>query len=447
MKTIIKKGWTLFLLIALIFTSCKENIIGDFDTIIFTDPDVTTPETISKKGVAFTNNKRAWSHKTSALTPHWMYSWGSNLREEIPENVEFVPMFWGRGSVTDANIDRIKQLIDEGKVKYVLGFNEPDGATQANMTVQEALDLWPRLEELGVPLGSPATVSPNNQWMVDFMARAKDLNLRIDFVTVHSYGGANAANFISKLRQAHDDYELPIWVTEFAVADWTATSPQDNRYTEAQVIDFMRDALSALEEIDWVHRYAWFDGQNAPLYTSALFDDDDNLTALGQVYAQIAGNSIIGPGVDIDFVVPPDPDNLIVNGSFETGMKAPWGGFKSGAVGVSMTEPNTGNFSGRIENGDGSLVHIVTVEPGSSYTFKYFTKWRDDVTNTISPKIRNNAGNALLFSAPDLVMTTTWTEASYQFVVPAGVTELKIVFFKGQGFPPLFLDDVSLKKD
>ena len=57
------------------------------------------------------------------------------------------------------------------------------------MSVDEAIALWPQLETLGVPLGSPATVNPNNDWMKEFMEKAEALDLRIDFVTVHSYGG------------------------------------------------------------------------------------------------------------------------------------------------------------------------------------------------------------------------------------------------------------------
>jgi hypothetical protein len=451
MRSIIKMKLTLLIIASLFFVACQENIIGDFGTVLSGDQIIdSATELPGKKGIAFTNNKRAWSHKTSALTPHWMYSWGNDLREEIPENVEFVPMFWGRGSVTDANLERVKQLIDEGKVKYVLGFNEPDGESQANMTVQEALDLWPKLEALGVPLGSPATVSPDNPWMLDFMAKAQDLGLRIDFVAVHHYGGASTANFISKISNAHNNFELPVWVTEFAVADWSAAVPQDNRYTEAQVMDFMRESLQALEQIEWVHRYTWFDGQNAPLYTSALYDEDEVITPVGQLYADIAGNSIIGAGVDTDYVAPVDLDNLILNGNFEDGSIVPWLGFKMGFVGSSTTEPFVGNFSGRIENGDGSLYQVITVTPGSNYTLKFHSKWSENITNTFTPIIRDhtvNGSSGVIHRLPDVPMTDTWIETIYQFQVPADVSIIRVVFYKSNGFPPFFLDDITLKEN
>ena len=57
-----------------------------------------------QKGVCYTNKSQRWSHKTSELNAHWMYSWGNVMREEIPENVEFVPMFWGKNSAGDEAI-------------------------------------------------------------------------------------------------------------------------------------------------------------------------------------------------------------------------------------------------------------------------------------------------------------------------------------------------------
>ncbi len=447
-KSYTMKKYILLLLTVILFTSCEKNVIGDFEPSPYFGTGDETPINISKKGVAFTNKTKSWSHKTSDLAAHWMYSWGNILREEIPENVEFVPMFWGKGSVTDDNITRIKQLIDEGKVKYVLGFNEPDGVTQANMTVDEAIALWPRLEELGVPLGSPATVAYGNPWMTEFMQRADALGLRVDFVAIHSYGGSNALNFVNILKQAHELYNRPIWVTEFAVADWNATTPENNRYTEAEVIQFMQDATTAMNSIDWVERYAWFDGSNAPLATSSLFDEEATITTLGEVYAAINPNENIGPGQDTEYTPPVDLDELLVNGGFEVGLIAPWQGFKNGVVTADVTEPHTGNFSGNIQNNDGSLFQVVGVEPGKTYILKFWSKWREAVPNTFTGTLRNNDGNALLFTLPGMPQTADWTESTYEFTVPDGVTNLKIVFYKGQvnpTFPPFFMDDVSLK--
>ena len=274
----------------LMIISCEENEIGGFDAQnLGEQPEVTAQD---KKGSAYSYNSERWSHKTSDSKGHWFYHWGNTPREEIPEGLEYVPMFWGKGSVNEENLNNIQQLIAEGRVNYVLGFNEPDGAAQANMTVDEAVERWDELESLGVPLGSPATVNPLNDWMQDFMQRAEAENLRVDFVTLHSYGGPNPARFISKVKRTYELYGKPIWITEFAVADWGATSAENNRYSEEEVMEFMSVVLPALDQIEYVHRYTWFDGAGrVPLASSALFDEDGNITPLGQLYANHMANN------------------------------------------------------------------------------------------------------------------------------------------------------------
>lgn len=441
-----KKHLFTLLLLVIVFTSCEPNKIGDFDESKV--PGFTVDTKINKKGVAFTNKAKDWSFKTSSAGAHWMYSWGSELREEIPANVEFVPMFWGRSSVNDANIARVKQLVAEGKVKYILGFNEPDGKAQANMGVDEAIALWPRLEEIGVPIGSPATVNPNNAWMVEFMKKAKEKNLRIDFIAIHSYGGPNIMSMINKLKETYVAYGKPIWITEFAVADWGATSPSSNKYSKAAVIDFMEQGLKALDEIEWIHRYSWFSGTQAPLFTSALYDDDAVITEVGQVYANHTPNPVIGPGVSTTYVPTVDPDELVGNNGFELGVISPWGGFKNA---VSEVEPKTGYFCGQLQNHDASLFAVVDVTPGQTYIVKYSTRWASVPSKTYSPglRIEGVAGApGLIKTLEPVAMITAWTSYNTEVVIPAGVTKMRVQFYKGQvnpQFPPAFIDDVSVK--
>jgi len=450
-----KRSILLLLTIAFL-VSCEKNVIGDFEPSPYFGADQEPPANLSKKGAAFTNKTKAWSHKTSALTPHWMYSWGNVLAEEIPENVEFVPMFWGKTSPSDENIARVKQLIADGKVKYVLGFNEPDGADQANMTVDEAIALWPKLEELGVPLGSPATVNSTNAWMTEFMTRADALGLRVDFVAFHSYGGSNVLSLINKLKETHEAYNRPIWITEFAVADWNATTPETNRYTEAEVIQFMQDATTALNAIEWVERYVWFDGSNAPLATSSLFDDDANITTLGEVYAAINPNENIGPGVDTEYTPPVDLDELIVNGHFEGGtyvktynwgtanMPIAWDGYESGIVETDVVAAYTGNFSARLKSGSSALTTVVPVEAGKTYVYKLYSKWAEEGVN-MRIVFKDNVANVKIGQSEFLPISVEWTESTGEIVIPDGVTQLLISLWNGSQ-THFFFDDISLKE-
>lgn len=402
-----------YLLISLVIvTSCEDNVIGDFDGAEI-EQNFSTDDLVNKRGVAFTNSALAWSYKTSEQKAHWMYSWGNVLRDEVPENVDFVPMFWGRGSVNTDNLDRIRGLIEEGKVKYVLGFNEPDGAEQSNMTVDEAIELWPQLETLGVPLGSPATVNPNNEWMTEFMQRAEELNLRVDFVAIHHYGGNNPINLLNKLKQTYDDYnQRPIWITEFAVADWNATSPQNNRYTDAEVIGFMNEVLPILDEIDWVHRYAWFSGTQAPLYSSALYDDNASLTAVGQVYANHNPNATIGPGQDTPF----DDPSIIELIDHEDANIDDAGGTQGYQLAGGNSSIQQGTGSGNNTNvlkalhGNNNDLFVRTrqvhVEEGDIYVFKFDIALTNAV-HTVRLFIETDNGTEAI--SPDSATTTNGT--------------------------------------
>jgi hypothetical protein len=199
--------------------------------------------------------------------------------------VEFVPMVWGAFSI-DQSVTNVNTWANQGRVKYLLGFNEPDGAEQANMTVQRAIDEWPKLMNANVPLGSPSPIHTTAQWLKDFMAEANSRSYRVDFIALHWYKGPNADAFINEIQAAYDLYQKPIWITEFGVADWGAASVAQNRYTAAQVLAFLENVLPRLDAMPFVVRYAWFNASptHPALAPSALFNTDGTLTPLGTFY-------------------------------------------------------------------------------------------------------------------------------------------------------------------
>jgi hypothetical protein len=139
---------------------------------------------------------------------------------------------------------------------------------------------------LGLPLGSPACVHPDREWMKAFMRGVEARGLRVDFVCVHSYGGPNADALIKRLEDVHNLFQRPIWITEFAVGDWQAKTRAANRHSPASVMGFLKDVLPRLDACEFVERYAWFPAHpdNAPLGSSALFNEDGSLTPLGEAY-------------------------------------------------------------------------------------------------------------------------------------------------------------------
>lgn len=221
----------------------------------------------------------------NSLNLDWYYGWSSKY-PTTPEN--FVPMVWGGGAV-DTAISNIKSQLSLTHADTILGFNEPDFKKQAAMTTGEAVAAWPKLEATGLRLGSPATIAPNAWWMDTFMTKAKNAGLRIDFVTMHCYGWPNAADFLRKVDRLHDKWGLPVWVTEYAVADWSATATVKNRYSRTQVNEFMEATVKGMRARPYVERFAWKTraAGDISMGSSAIFHTDGALTTTGKLYASL----------------------------------------------------------------------------------------------------------------------------------------------------------------
>jgi len=209
----------------------------------------------------------------------WWYNWslkGSG-------SVEFVPMVWGKDSVTGS--------IPAG-AEYLLTFNEPNFHTQSNLSAAAAAGLWPMLEQkakaAGIPLVSPGMnfcgpASDCNgtdpyQYLKDFFAACA--GCEVDYVAVHWYNcdlpslkdylepGGNLEGF--------EQFGKPIWLTEFS-CDGSASAAEQEAY--------MRAAVPYLEGNSRVFRYSWFSA--GPIPKAELIADDGSPTALGQVYLSL----------------------------------------------------------------------------------------------------------------------------------------------------------------
>ena len=264
-----------------------------------------------KKGICFTLRKKgekgSWVDnipRINATRSYWNYSWGSSRVDAQPENIEFIPMTWGAwgkdGFAKTLQRDVVPQ-IQSGKAKRLLGFNEPDKKEQANMPYTEALKYWPMLEQLGIPLCSPACANPlsdvddstqgvRGTWMRDFMREADKRNYRMDYIGVHWYGGTSPRSFKERMIEVYEAYgRRPLLISEFAVADWGAKSIEENSHSKESVLKFMKDVLPWMEKQNWIAGYAWFSfGINEAVGTSStLFDRDGNLTTLGRFYQSV----------------------------------------------------------------------------------------------------------------------------------------------------------------
>ena len=215
----------------------------------------------------------------------WYYTWSAD-DDEIPgpAGVEFVPMIWGKQNVTDATLARAKR---EGEV--LLGFNEPDMAGQANMSVEDALAAWPELEKTGMRLGSPAVAyggDTDGGWLDRFMTGAKQQDLRVDFITLHWYGSdfgaAAVGQFLGYVDAVHKKYGKPIWVTEYGLMNFTGSPKYP---TGAQAAAFIKGTTKGMQSRAYVERYAWF-GLPAVGDSTAfgLYTDGNSPTEAGRAY-------------------------------------------------------------------------------------------------------------------------------------------------------------------
>ena len=280
-----------------------------------TDPLNVALQLPGKKGICFTLREEgkngSWTQnlpKIKAVKSYWNYSWATNRVEAQPDGMEFIPMTWGawgKEGLKKALQNDVVPQIQSGKAKRLLGFNEPDKKEQANMPYTEALKYWPMLEDLGIPLCSPACANPlsdiddstqgvRGTWMRDFMREADKRNYRIDYIGVHWYGGPSPRSFKERMIQVYEAYDRrPLLISEFAVADWGAKSVKGNTHSQESVLKFMKDVLPWMESQNWIAGYAWFSfGIDEAVGTSsALFDLKGNLTTLGRFYKSVTNEN------------------------------------------------------------------------------------------------------------------------------------------------------------
>jgi len=226
-----------------------------------------------------------YSQKQISLHTAWFYDWGATVPANTPPGVEYVPMEWGYyGNNNNDSVNWLNGVKSQPGVKTILAFNEPDSSSQSNLSVDYALEGYQYMAALGIPVGSPACVHADDQWMQDFMSGAASRGYRVDYVTIHWYGGNDPWGFLGYVDYIHNLYGKPVWITEFCPADWSGNhgiSPQ-------QTADFMKIAVPGLNSRWYVQRFAWFsDGPGGTLGNGSLINDDGTLTDLGKLYARL----------------------------------------------------------------------------------------------------------------------------------------------------------------
>jgi hypothetical protein len=227
----------------------------------------------------------------------WWYNWSNQSPGGTPP-IDFVPMIWGGGSLGES--------IPAGS-QFVLGFNDPNSKSQANLTAQQAAADWPQVEARATASGasivspgvgfcvsasdaSPSspectepTVTDPYTYLKDFLAGCP--GCEVDYIAVHSTDcdvstlrdyleGNPAAGF-----EGFVQFERPIWVTELSC---------DESHSVLDQKTYMQAAIPYLESNPTVMRYAWFNAD--PIPNAELTRSDGSLTDLGTTYVGLPQN-------------------------------------------------------------------------------------------------------------------------------------------------------------
>lgn len=223
----------------------------------------------------------------------WYYTWAPHdPRIGTPAGCEFVPMFWGASDVTDK---ALRTAESTGKV--LLTFNEPDVRGQANLSVDAALSLWPKLQKSRLRLGAPAVSTGADipgQWLDRFMAGARSRRYRVDVIPVHWYVrsptvwnsdiAAAVADLRGHLEAVHSRYGRPVWLTEFSLTTRDDAGRVVARPPDVQA-EFLGAAAAMLATLPFLERWAWFAGPPWPDRPDMrLYDVQGRATVIGEKY-------------------------------------------------------------------------------------------------------------------------------------------------------------------
>jgi Glycosyl hydrolase catalytic core len=252
----------------------------------------------AKRGIAY---DLAFAADLAVLSPgvSWWYNWSSHPNTAAPSDsttrygMDYYPMLWN-DKFDAAEVEAY--LHAHADVKYLLLLNEPNLVDQANLTPQQAAQLWPRYEAVaahtGVKLVGPAitwgTMAGYGDpvlWLDAFYAAYKAANAgrdpQIDYLAFHwyDYGLAGQLDRLAK-------YGKPFWVTE--MANWHSQADGAQIDTLAKQKTQMSEMVALCESRADVFRYAWFTGRWSPdPHFTSLLGASGELTALGQHYLSL----------------------------------------------------------------------------------------------------------------------------------------------------------------
>ncbi|KAI0424908.1 glycosyl hydrolase catalytic core-domain-containing protein [Xylaria sp. FL1042] len=235
-----------------------------------------------KRGLAFNDATLVQEFLTLGGQASWAYNWGASA-SDLPEGVTYYPMLWSPAPDHSNGWDGFATDAISKGADALLSFNEPDIASQANMSPQDAASghiQWMNPYAGKARISSPAISSSENanqgiDWLKQFFSACNG-QCQVDFCAAHWYGpgGANGASlFLQHLKDVNTACDgKPVWVTEFAAES-------------DSIDDFMSTIVEALstDEYSFVEKYSYFMASVGELFSSAT-----ELSSYGKIYAGLA---------------------------------------------------------------------------------------------------------------------------------------------------------------
>ncbi|KAH8167038.1 hypothetical protein CIB48_g1253 [Xylaria polymorpha] len=228
-----------------------------------TIPQPTTAASGGKRGLAYNDASLVQEFLTLGGQISWAYNWGSTTAD-LPEGVTYYPMLWSPAPDHSNGWDAAAKAAISKGADALLSFNEPDIASQANMSPQDAANghiQWMNPYAGQARIGTPAISSSENanqgiDWLKQFFSACN--------------GQCNC--FLAHLDAVHEACDnKPVWVTEFAAES-------------DSVDDFMTTIVQGLEseQYSYVEKYSYFMAS-----VGQLFSSPTELSSYGKIYAGI----------------------------------------------------------------------------------------------------------------------------------------------------------------
>jgi hypothetical protein len=235
----------------------------------------------SKRGLAFNDASLANTFGSSCKACSWAYNWDSS-RGDLSSDLEYVPMLWNDQPLhTDRWEENVETELANG-AKALFSFNEPDHATQANISPEQAAAShiqWLNKYSGRALIGAPAVTNSGNpgeglEWLQGFVdaCKASSEGCNFDFCNVHWYSEAQYADTLFEhLQKAHDICGKPVWLTEFAPLG-----------SDDQISEFMTNIIPELDNVEYLEAYSYF-----MVSAGSLMSSTTSLSGYGQIYASV----------------------------------------------------------------------------------------------------------------------------------------------------------------